>query len=118
MKVIDLLNKIANGEEVPKKVKYKNFYWEYREEEKDYKDNEGDYVFGCSNYDITEMLNTEVEILEENKIPEKWNDLSFTTMRKKEDSIDDDIQKLKGYIETIMRTQNQVIDYLKSKGDE
>ena len=55
--------------------------------------------------------------IEEKKIPDKWNDLSFTTMRKKEDSIDDDIHKLKGYIETIMRTQNEVIDYLKSKGE-
>lgn len=58
-----------------------------------------------------------IELEEEKKIPEKWNDLSFTTMRKKEDSIDDDIHKLKGYIETIMRTQNEIIDYLKSKGE-
>lgn len=65
MKVIDLLNKIANSEEVPKKVKYKTYYWEYKEEEKDYKDNEGDYVFSCSNYDIPEMLNNEVEILDD-----------------------------------------------------
>ena len=31
MKVIDLLNKIANGEEVPKKVKYKNKIYEWKE---------------------------------------------------------------------------------------
>ena len=72
MKIIDLLNKIANGEEVPRKVKYKTFYWEYKQERKDYKDNEGDWVFSCSDYDIPEMLNNEVEILEEDKkIPEK-----------------------------------------------
>lgn len=31
MKVIDLLDKIANGEEVPKKVKYKNKIYEWKE---------------------------------------------------------------------------------------
>ena len=31
MKVIELLNKIANGEEVPKKVKYKNKIYEWKE---------------------------------------------------------------------------------------
>lgn len=31
MKVIDLLNKIANGEEVPKKIKYKNKIYEWKE---------------------------------------------------------------------------------------
>ena len=65
MRVIDLLNKIANREEVPKKVKYKTFYWEYSEKDRDYKDTEEDYVFSCSNYDIPEMLNNEVEIIEE-----------------------------------------------------
>ena len=29
MKVIDLLNKIANGEEVPKKIKYDGSIYEY-----------------------------------------------------------------------------------------
>lgn len=67
MKVIDLLNKIANNEEIPKQVKYKNYYWKYIEEAKDYKDNEDDYVFSCSNYDIPEMLDNEVEIIEEDK---------------------------------------------------
>ncbi len=71
MKVIELLNKIANGEEVPRKVKYKTYYWEYKQERKDYKDNEDDWVFSCSNYDIPEMLNVEVEIIEEDEKIEK-----------------------------------------------
>ena len=40
--MIDLLNKIANGEEVPRKVEYKTlceiYHWEYSEINKDYKD--------------------------------------------------------------------------------
>ena len=31
MKIIDLLNKIANGEEVPKKIKIKDEIWIYDE---------------------------------------------------------------------------------------
>ena len=75
MKVIDLLNKIAKGEEIPKKVKYKTFYWEYKEEEKDFKDNENDWVFSCSNYDIPEMLNEEIEIIEEEKDIEEIDEI-------------------------------------------
>lgn len=105
MRIIDLLNKIANGEEVPKKVKYKTHYWKYREEEKDYIDNEGDYVFDCSNYDIPEMLNNEVEILEEEKkIPEKIKDKYCSQISKVE----------------LAQKYNEIIDYLqylKSKGE-
>ena len=32
MKIIDLLNKIANGEEVPKKIKYKGSIYTYLEQ--------------------------------------------------------------------------------------
>ena len=149
MKVIDLLNKIANGEEVPKKIKYENDIYILTDNYCYYCD-ETNLILSDRLYAEQSRLNDEVEILEEEKkitptdfenlgyalgsiqkyinkgynkaieekkIPDKWNDLSFTTMRKKEDSIDDDIHKLKGYIETIMRTQNEVIDYLKSKGE-
>lgn len=67
MKVIDLLNKIANGEEVPKKIKYGgNTY---------YKDSDGNINFyiekdGTFNLFLevindTNDLNNEVEILDE-----------------------------------------------------
>ena len=105
MKVIDLLNKIANGEELPKKLKIDD--WEYDEESEDL---ETELLDRLHWEDFS--LNDEVEIIEEHKTPEKWGDLAFTTMRKREDSIDDDIEKIKGYIETIMETQNEILDYL------
>lgn len=82
IKVIDLLNMISKGEEVPKKVKYKTFYWEYSEKNRDYKDTYEDYVFSCSNYDIPEMLNNEVEIIEEDKKIEKIDCKDFEFMKK------------------------------------
>lgn len=66
IKIIDLLNKIANGEEVPKKIKINNVIYEYIgymycTEKANYQDIE-DYLFGKWNFNI---LNEEAEILDE-----------------------------------------------------
>ena len=64
MKVIDLLNKIANGEEVPKKIKYKGSIYTYLEQE-------GNKIYQYEDYNAVldiqcfEKLNDEVEIIEE-----------------------------------------------------
>lgn len=66
MKIIDLLNKIANGEEVPKKIKFQDDEFNYQ--------NEIDYVCG-TRYLFEEFvritpedLNKEIEIIENKKI--------------------------------------------------
>ena len=73
MKVIDLLVKIAKGEEVPNKIKYDDVIWEY----------DGDYYSSKNNIileeycNLTTSLNDEVEIIEdtpkEDKKIEKLN---------------------------------------------
>lgn len=67
MKVIDLLNKIANSEEVPKKIRYNSVVMQYNEDMKDYERYYGDlffrYLGRCSI--LPERLNNEVEILNE-----------------------------------------------------
>lgn len=90
MKIIDLLNKIANGEEIPKKIKFENYIYIWRNDQKDYFCKQinhslesiiGEYLF-CN-------LNLEVEIIEEDKKIKKlekdfinrntynvWNDFS------------------------------------------
>lgn len=72
VKIIDLLNKIANDEEVPEKIKINNVIYEYRgymycTEKANYQNIE-DYLFGKWNFNI---LNDEVEIIEEPKKIEK-----------------------------------------------
>lgn len=67
MKIIDLLNKIAKGEEVPYKIKYKGVIYE--------KDNDGDIDFYIGEdfdgtlllekLDDTNELNDEIEIIKE-----------------------------------------------------
>ena len=71
MRVIDLLNKIANGEEVPKKFIYvdkENVRYIFDiEEDKDYWCEElGDWFF--NNFSIQTILNDELEIIEDKPI--------------------------------------------------
>lgn len=77
MKIIDLLNKIANGEEVPKKIKYQNYIYEYQHR----RDTESSFNYMCNEngeylsrrYFIDNILTDEVEIIEENKKIEKFD---------------------------------------------
>ena len=79
MKIIDLFNKIANGEDAPKKIKYRDKIWEYNIKSQDYH-NENDktdilfsYLF---NYVRTsDFINDEVEIIEAKEEAKK--DLAF-----------------------------------------
>ena len=66
MKVIDLLNKIANGEEVPKKIKVGNIIWSFDKKEKTYfMNNTNIQLFYAEK--ITKRLNDEIEVIEEGK---------------------------------------------------
>ncbi len=125
MKIIDLLNKIANSEDVPKKFKikgscFKDLYFEYDEEYNCYdligeKFKNGCYVFGYSE------LNDEIEIIEdtpkeEKKIPKKLSTwFSVETKQSKELNIEYANTNFENMYEKI----NEIIDcldYLKSKG--
>ena len=73
MKVIDLLNKIANGEEVPQEIKLDNKYFCYDEtdgaEIYRYRTTSGDFLTDYAN------LNDEVKIIEEDKKIEKKKEI-------------------------------------------
>ena len=113
MKVIDLLNKIANGEEIKAKLKFKlgdiiinyygmNNYSRTPEYDIAYIDK------GCTTHNFTlgtliKSLNDEVEIIEEKKIPEKLNDDEYEY-----NTTNEILFKLK---------INEIIDYLQSKGE-
>ena len=74
MKVIDLLNKIANGEEVPEKIKYDTKEMKYDHNKQDYlgyySNGNGEWLFQylfdrCRNTE--HFINDEVEVIEEDK---------------------------------------------------
>ena len=114
MRVIDLLNKIANGEEVPKKIKFDNTYWnricgeKYPYYTNDY-DNDLFIYFFRKN--LTFSLNDEVEIIEESqehKIPEKLNYPHIEIESSADDEIRDYLYKVKDKID-------EILDYLEEK---
>ena len=108
MKVIDLLNKIANGEEVPEKIKYNDKIWRLASDRTYFIGSDYGYDFWVAHGDdkfedevIT--LNDEVEILEEPKgIPEKLEILPNNEQYSN--------KVLYGKI-------NEIIEYLESKGE-
>lgn len=63
IRVIDLLNKIANGEDVPELIEYNGENYIFQT--KDYKNEDRDlYLFSEETPDITAALNDEVKIIE------------------------------------------------------
>lgn len=114
MKVIDLLNKIAKGEEVPKKIKldgevylYSKTYEQYHSERYD-----ENLLETISEYNYS-GLNDEIEIIEEDKKIEKLNDYfrgekwfneigqerldkNFDKFAEKINELIDEVNKLKG----------------------
>lgn len=74
MKIIDLLVKIANGEEMPKRIIYNNITLEYDEENEDYFDYYDDGLFEYQFTNRLNFLNDEVEIIIEEPTIEKLED--------------------------------------------
>ena len=134
MKVIDLLNKIANGEEIKAKLKFKlgdiiityygtNNYYKTPEYNIEYIDK------GCTTHDfnlgmIIKHLNDEIEIIEEEK--KSLNDIreSYGLPRIEEKKIPEKIDnnyflELNDTAEILKLYEKQceIIDYLKSKGE-
>lgn len=70
MKVIDLINKMVNGEEVPKKIKFEEDIYEYDNRANDYlfysDDNFNRYLIQDTLYELWQY-GEEVEIIEEDK---------------------------------------------------
>lgn len=129
MKIIDLLDKIANGEEVPLVIKYNNKIYEYTKEIEWYlREDLKSELFIDKN-----RLNDEVEIIEEKEIchnchkyPAEYNQTwceYCLGISKEEKKIPERINN--GYYhlgqdqqnQLFKQTINEIIDYLKNKGE-
>ena len=108
IKIIDLLNKIANKEQVPEKIKYNNKIWEYDVYSNDYKGEDIWLFEELFEYRRTiEFINDYVEIIKEPKKIEKWGEGALEEMEKCTDYTLEDLQK---YIIILAETQNELID--------
>lgn len=117
MKIIDLLNKIANGEEAPKKIKYDGE--EYKITKVLLDDNK--YYSNYINEDMvcifpinTNCLNDEVEILddEEKGLPKKLEHLNVNYLN---DENNYTKEELVLDITTLQNWINKLIDYLEKQ---
>ena len=124
MKIIELLNKIANGEEVPKKIKttyndYSYTIWEYNGI--DYMNKDNDYLFEIHTRINKNDLNEEIEIIEEEKkMPKKidiWYDAIKDTKLKRHDT-DTSIEILANMCDDLKDKYNEIIDYIQEKNNE
>lgn len=112
MKIIDLLNKIANGEEVPKKIAIQNKVLVYNEDEilnlQDcYYMNDEDATWKIWAYE----LNDEVEILDENEEKELPEKLHHCYMESENEEIKFIIQN----INDLADKYNDLLDYLEKQ---
>ena len=115
IKIIDLLNKIADGKELPKKFMCKGHLY-YRQKTKGvcYRCDELNEIFEeCF---VFEDLNDTIEIIEEPKKIEKWGEGALEEMEKCTDYTLEDLQK---YIRILAETQNELIDEINNlKGND
>jgi hypothetical protein len=120
MKVIDLLNKIANNEELPLKIKLEQGVFTLREDcggnkwygrEYDHKD-----IFETINQNLEYVLLEEIELIEEKKIelPEELKEILIPSSL----SDSDDFRFIFNYINDLIKNQKQIVDYLKYKEEE
>ena len=108
MKIIDLLNKIANEEEVPKKIKYNNETFTIRKEKDDYTSQNHWFTDRFSLLD----LNEEVEVINGDKKIEKLD----TWFSLEKDCENDNIQYANHNFRTYYDKINEIIDKV-NKGE-
>ena len=135
IRIIDLLNKIANGEEVPKVIKFLNYKYIFDTFDKEYQRYQNGVCYGFGEdrrLDI--ILDDEVEIIEEEKKAPTLNDIreSYNLSRIEEKKIPEKLDWNKNDFtypegnlmseetaDMLMEIQDKVnfiLDYLKSKG--
>ena len=85
IKIIDLLNKIYNNDNIPKGIIYRNCKWEYREAYNDFIDEYGNHLLRLYIHDYDDMyefLSSEAEIIEEDKKIEKLDNRNYDEINK------------------------------------
>ena len=116
MKVIDLFNKIANGEDLPEKIKYNDKIWRLSSEKTYFIGSDYGYDFwikhGNDNFiEEIEDFNDEVEIIEENNKIEKFPyDCFADDLNKNEEFFIQNINQLKDKVNEIIDEVNKLKD--------
>ncbi len=105
MKIIDLLNKMSENEEIPKTFKYNDYIFNLGDDKR-YRDQEGDYLVDHISYNFRN-LNDKIEIIEDTpKENKKIEELEEKYYHDEPALIDDMAHKIN---EIIRRVNNENI---------
>ena len=125
IKIIDLLNKIANDEEVPKKIKWLGQTYEYNHNDRFYYQN--GWSMYIDFYTEGNCLNDEVEILDEEEFEDIynfcWNENYLFSNRQtgmtKEDRrlLDSNFKDIHDTINKLIKNQKKIIERLNNLGE-
>ena len=124
IKIIDILCKINCNEEVPYKIKYVINEYTYDYEIQDYYDKNYNYLFEelFVGYDTSRVLETEVEILDEEDEFEDIEEFANKVVRNKELSYDEsqenivkNFNKIANVINQLIKNQKKIIERLKDE---
>ena len=126
IKIIDLLNKIANGEEVPERIKLFSFTYKYgyddvRVENTYLNENTNERL--DNDIFLLTLLNEEVEIVEDTpkedkKIEQIRKSYDIEKYQPEDDTYIYDLRKLIEMVQDIYNKQSEIIDKINLKGGE
>jgi hypothetical protein len=110
MKIIDLLNKIANGEEVPTIILFNSYKYRFDKIDRVYRNIRGNSTLGEIN-ELDLYLNDEVEIIKEDKKIEKLDKQIDIT------KFANEYKEVAQCLTNFSNKINEIIDYI-NKGDK
>lgn len=111
MKIIDILNKKANGTlEDGFKFIHRNYIYIYNKKDDNIENNYNKGLLGDA-YKVEKILNDEVKVLEENKEIEELNYYTVISAveGKFEENVDKELQKIINKINELVRAVNKLI---------
>ena len=128
IKIIDILCKINCNEEVPYKIKYVINEYTYDYEIQDYYDKNYNYLFEelFVGYDTSRVLETEVEILDEEDefediesfgVHYSWDYIDYKNIEELKKYVNKDFQNIFDTLDKLIKNQKKIISKLGGKND-
>lgn len=122
IKIIDLLNKIANGEEVPKKIRYDYETYELTDTLLNYfgYENDNDLLSVISGDELNELVEildeeNEFEDIESFGVHYSWDYIDYKNIEELKKYVNKDFQNIFDTLDKLIKNQKKIIERLKDE---